>query len=65
MTIPNIARILARWERLLFPTTPRDARPVVESPGSDVDSVGDVLDGRELPLRVDPFTGFESPPGRF
>jgi hypothetical protein len=62
----NIGRIFARWEKLLFPTTPLELRPAVQSTaGTAADSVRAVLDGRRLPIRIDPFTGFESPPGRF
>ena len=61
----NIARIFASLERLIFPMTPLELGPAVQSSAGTVDSVRAVLDGRRLPVRVDPFTGFESPPARF
>ena len=66
MTVTKFVRILARCERLLFPTQPRETRPAVESTGALVgDSVIAVLAGRALGTRLEPFTGFASPPGRF
>ena len=66
MTGPNIIRILARCESLLFPTKPLETRPAVESTGAmAADSVIAVLQGRRLSARLEPFTGFASPPGRF
>ena len=61
----NIARIFVSLERLLFPTTPSELRPAVQSTAETADSMRAVLDGRRLPIRVDPFTRFESPRGRF
>ncbi len=66
MTVPNIARILAKCESFLFPTMPLETRPAVESTGAmAADSVIAVLAGRRLGARLEPFTGFASPPGRF
>jgi len=66
MTVTNITRILARCESLLFPTKPLETRPADESTGAMVaDSVIAVLAGRRLGARLEPFTGFASPPGRF
>jgi hypothetical protein len=66
MTVTNIVRILARCESLLFPTTSLETRPAVESTDATVsDSVIAVLAGRRLGTRLEPFTGFASPPGRF
>ena len=66
MTVTNIIRILARCESLLFPTKQLETRPEVECTGAMVaDSVIAVLAGRRLGARLEPFTGFASPPGRF
>ena len=65
MTIPNIARTLARWESALFPTAPVEICSVDGSKVATAESVRAVLDGRPLMTRLEPFIGFASPPGRF
>jgi hypothetical protein len=62
MSGPNIARIIARCESVLFPR-----RPLETAPGTawiNADSARAVLDGRRFRPRLEPFTGFVSPPGR-
>jgi hypothetical protein len=66
MSVANIARIIARCERVLFPTKPLETRPDAKSTVcEDADPVEAMPDGRGLPIQGDPFTGFNSPPGRF
>lgn len=61
MTRPIIVRIVNRLETALFPTT----IPEPFAPEPHADQVRAVLNGRQLTPRLDPFTGFGSPPHRF
>ena len=65
MTVQLIARFLARCESLLFPRNALETRTVDTAVGAVTDPLVAVLEGRELPDRGEPFTGFASPPGRF
>jgi hypothetical protein len=58
---PVFARIVNRLETLLFPTTVQE----LSAPEPLADLITAVLNGRRLTARLDPFTGFGSPPNRF
>lgn len=65
MNIRKLERFLATCERFLFSTETLETLPGLVARGLDIEAAKSVLRGRQLARRIEPFTGFASPPGRF
>jgi hypothetical protein len=62
MASPNIGRVLRNLENFLFPGTPLEDHPDLTI---RMEQVIGILERRRLIAQAEPFTGFNSPPGRF